>query len=136
MRRACLAIGLAAAMCLGMAGEPVWGQSIGSGSIRPFVTGFVPVIGPNGAVGGVSVDPRGMVSLAGPAEASRLRKSTEKALKAAPLDLRKTSPLRKVSLKQLDLALARWTRKQGRPGADDNNHMDEATREIECAAQS
>ena len=50
------------------------GQFIGSGEIRPFVVGLVPVVGPGG-VGGVSVDAKGVVARSDVESLGRLREA-------------------------------------------------------------
>jgi hypothetical protein len=82
------------------------GQGMSSSSLRPFVIAVVPVVGRNGAVGGVSVDTAGVLDRASLASTVRLREVRRQALRAVPGDLGRRSPCRKISLRQLDAALA------------------------------
>jgi hypothetical protein len=74
--------------------------------VRPFVTAFIPVIARNGAVGGVLVDSGGVVARAEVAELDRLRKAWEAAIDPVTADLGRPSPLRKISLRRLEEAIA------------------------------
>jgi len=57
----CQALAIGAAIFWGLL-SPAVAQFVGSGEIRPFVVGVVPVVGRSGAVGGVSIDARGVVA--------------------------------------------------------------------------
>jgi hypothetical protein len=94
--------------------RPVPGQSVGDLEIRPFVVGVVPVIGPSGAVGGVSVDAKGVVARSDVEELGRLRDLRHRAWEPKRAELEAASPLRKVSLARLQAALlARQKKGQG-----------------------
>ncbi len=77
---------------------------------RPFVVGITPVVGPRGAVGGVSIDARGVVARSDVDLPSRLSGIRAAALAAVDGDLAAASPLRKVSLRGLALELDRLRR--------------------------
>ena len=78
---------------------------IGSGRVRPFVTGIIPVVGSRGQVGGVIVDAKGAV-LANPViQAPALQRQRQQALAAQSTELQRASKLRKVSLRRLQLAI-------------------------------
>ena len=55
--------------------RPICAQALSFGQVRPFVTAFIPVIGRNGAVGGVLIDAGGVVARADIDEQDRLRKA-------------------------------------------------------------
>jgi hypothetical protein len=74
-------------------------------TLSPFVIGFRPVVGRNGAVGGVLIDARGVVARADADAQDRLQTAREKALEAVPADLDRASELRKVSLRGLEQAI-------------------------------
>jgi hypothetical protein len=101
---------LALAISIGPGGAAALrGQSfIGSGRIKPFVTSVVPVVGGFGAVGGVSIDAQGVVSRA---QADKLRAELQteglKSRGPVPAEWQQFSPLRMVSLAELDAALGR-----------------------------
>src|SRR5688500_13545781 len=73
-------------------------SSVGSTSIRPFVTAVIPVVGRGGVVGGVSIDAAGVVSRGDTDTLDLLRDLRSRSLQRIGDDLKKTSPLRKVSL--------------------------------------
>jgi hypothetical protein len=83
-------------------------SSISSGGQRVFVTGFTPVIGPRGVVGGIDVDTNGVLVSASDFSGSRLRKQ---ATAEKPRDLarhgeiRNSSPMRMISLAKLETAI-------------------------------
>ena len=79
--------------------------SISSVSSRPFVVGIQPVVGRNGAVGGVLVDPQGMVDAADVEAMEQLSEIRTRALQPIAQDLSRSSPMRKVSLKRLQAAI-------------------------------
>src|SRR5437764_9065273 len=70
-------------------------QALSFGEIRPFVVGLVPVVG-RGAVGGVSIDSRGVVSRSDVESLGRLRDMALKALEPIDSGLQVRSPLRKI----------------------------------------
>jgi hypothetical protein len=92
---------------------------IGSGEIRAFVVGTIPVVGRDGAVGGVSVDAKGVVALAEPDLLGRLREVRRTALGGAERDAvaMHHSPLRKISLRRLEQTLDQL-RREGKPPSD------------------
>jgi hypothetical protein len=89
--------------------------SVGDFQLRPFVIGITPVVGPGGAVGGVSIDAKGVVSRIDKDFAGRLRDVRTAALVTPPKgDIAAASPLRKVSLRRLVAELDRL-RREGKP---------------------
>jgi hypothetical protein len=75
----CLASWIAVALCL--LPRPVSGQgAVGFTQQRPFVIGFIPVVGRNGAVGGVSIDAAGVVSRSDADLTGKLRDARMRAL--------------------------------------------------------
>lgn len=82
-----------------------FGQSLGFVEVRPFVVGLVPVIGTNGAVGGVSIDAKGVLSRSDVELLGRLRDIRLKALAPIESDLQAASPMRKISLRRLQAAI-------------------------------
>jgi hypothetical protein len=103
--------------------KPVWGQSsVASTSIRPFVTGQIPIIGRGGVVGGVLVDAAGVVERGDVDTLERLRDMRTRSLEPISDELRRTSPLRKVSLKGI-AATIEHSRLKGIPITDDLQHL-------------
>jgi len=99
-----------------IAGWPrlVPGQSVGDLEVRPIVVGVVPVIGASGAVGGASVDAKGVVARSDVEELGRLRDLRQRAVEPKRAELQAASPLRKDSLARLQAALlARQKKGQG-----------------------
>ncbi len=84
-----------------------WAQTGGVANVqlRPFVIGIVPIVG-NGAVGGVSVDAEGVLARAAVDATDRLRESRLKAMGQVPVELERSSALRKVSLRRLETEIA------------------------------
>ena len=78
------------------------GFSVSNRSIRPFVTGFVPVVGPRGAVGGVSVDAHGVVKNVDPKYQRELTELKRAAFAKLPPNMATQSGLRKVSLRHIE----------------------------------
>lgn len=78
---------------------------IQSSTQRIFVTSVTPVVGPNGVVGGISVDAAGVVSRAEVTEMQDLARARAAALQKVPTDLEPPTPMRMVSLKRLDRAV-------------------------------
>jgi uncharacterized protein DUF1598 len=95
-------------LCIGAA-TSYWPASviaqIGDAELRPFVVGVLPVVGPGGAVGGVSIDARGAVSVSTVEAHGRLREARLRALMPIDSDVAAVSPLRKISLRRLIAAL-------------------------------
>jgi hypothetical protein len=95
-----------AAGLIGPAARPAPGQAaISSTSQRPFVIGFIPVVGPGGAVGGVSVDAKGVVARSDVDAAGKLREVRLKALARLDSDVNAASPMRKISLRGIQAAI-------------------------------
>jgi len=121
MRMAALAI----VLCL-----PRW--SLGQGAVsfgqqRPFVIGWIPVVGPGGAVGGVSIDAQGVIDRCDVELTGKLRDARLKALSPVSADLAKDSRLRKVSLHGLTAALD-VQRRSGKPATDEMQNLAGLTR--------
>jgi hypothetical protein len=96
----------------------LWGQGgITEGRLRPFVIGFVPVAG-RGAVGGVSVDTQGVLARAKGDETGDLRQARLAALRVDSTEIAQPSPLRKISLRRLEAAIAEH-RRLGQPLPDE-----------------
>ena len=91
------------------------GASIQAFTSRPFVTGFTPVIGRNGGVGGVSVDADGVVSRTDLAEANEMRDDWLRAHRPIAQELADPTPLRMISLARLDAALSEIIRNNKQP---------------------
>jgi len=94
---------------------------------RPFVIGFIPVVGPNGGVGGVSIDAQGVVSRSNVDQLGLLRDARLKAQLPPSREMPQASTLRKVSLKGLSAELDRL-RKTGKPITDDLQNLAGLTR--------
>ncbi len=84
--------------------------SIQSVTGRPFVTGVTPVIGPRGAVGGVSIDTDGVVSRPTQDEIGDLVGKWQAARKPQGKEIATPTPMRMISLKRLDQALSEFVR--------------------------
>jgi hypothetical protein len=91
---------------------PAVGQFVGSVSLRPFVAGLIPVIGPRGAVGGVSIDAQGVVTRSNVEVLGELRETRRRALNASDTQLHAASPLRKISLRCLQAEIEQRWRKE------------------------
>ena len=103
--------GLVLAVTMSLAPEPASGQaSVFDIQAKPFVTGLIPVVGPRGGVGGVSIDARGVVARSKIDSAAGLRDVRRAALAASNGDVAAASPLRKVSLRGLVAELDRLRR--------------------------
>jgi hypothetical protein len=77
---------------------------------RPFVIGFIPVVGARGAVGGVSIDAQGVVARSDVDQTRKLRDARLKALQEASTELQAASRMRKVSLRGLASAIEQRVR--------------------------
>lgn len=97
----CACCVLAAALLLHSARGAFAQGSVASTSLRPFVVGFVPIIGRNGAVGGVSIDADGVVRRA------TIDDATLAAARAVLLGGESKTKLRMISLSRLEQALAK-----------------------------
>ena len=84
---------------------PAAAQLVGFNEIRPFVTSVIPVVGPGGAVGGVSVDAQGVLARSDTDAAGRLRDARLKALAPLHSELNASSSRRKISLRGLQEAI-------------------------------
>lgn len=81
--------------------------SLQSGGSRPFVTGVTPVIGANGAVGGIQVDPQGLVNQLDPKQLLMDRKSFRpRSQSTVGMATSQESARRVISLSNLDRELA------------------------------
>jgi hypothetical protein len=94
------------------------GQVVGMTQIRPFITGYIPVVGSDGSVGGISIDADGVLATARPEAVRRLKEARERLFTAVPDALTDAVPLRKISLKRLEAAVADAA-KDKRPLADE-----------------
>src|SRR5262245_4707582 len=104
-----------AAVGLGVAVSPsASAQFVSSSEIRPFVVGVVPVIGTGGAVGGVSIDAKGVLARTEVDALGQLRDVRLKALTPIDSELQAASRLRKVSLRRLSAAIDE-RRRTGKP---------------------
>ena len=112
------------ALIFGLLASPQAGfsQTVSNTSIRPFVTGFVPVVGRNGAIGGVSVDANGIVTAADRKVVTRLSQLRRDALDKIPPAIGTESSLRKVSLRGIEEAIAAAL-KEGRPISDEIQYL-------------
>jgi len=81
-------------------------QGISSGGLKPFVIAVIPVVGRSGAVGGVSIDARGVVDRCSREAAGQLRRAWLAAMVPADGQMARASSLRKVSLRRLEAAIA------------------------------
>ena len=81
--------------------------SISSVSVRPFVTGLIPVIGRNGAIGGVMVNAAGVVRRAEVSDSASLRDGWLRSRKPLSAELGRETKMRMVSLRGLEAAIAR-----------------------------
>jgi hypothetical protein len=86
--------------------QPLPAQTLSFGQVRPFVVGFIPVVGRGGAVGGVLVDAGGIVARAEIQEHERLHRAWRAALQPLAAEVSRPAPLRKVSLRRLEEAIA------------------------------
>jgi hypothetical protein len=94
---------------------------------RPFVIGFVPVVGAGGAVGGVSIDAQGIVARSDVDQTQRLRDARQRALQEISSELNQSSRMRKISLRGLAAAIEQRL-KAGIPATDDLQHLAGLTR--------
>ena len=81
---------------------------------------FAQLVGFQQAVGGISIRPDGLVENATVETLGNVRKARERLLGEPPADLKGRTPLRKISLRKLDAALAAAIR-TGKPLANDLN---------------
>ena len=108
---------------LGIGGTCAWGQaSISFTEQRPFVLGLIPVVGPGGAVGGVSVDADGVVARSDIDATGKLRTAREKTLARLTAEVTAANPMRKISLRGLQEAIDELRRKK-RPLTDELQNL-------------
>jgi hypothetical protein len=95
------------AICLAwvLAASPAAAQFVSNTQIEPFVVGLIPVVGPSGAVGGVSIDAAGVLSRSSVDASNQLRDARQRALAPIDFDLAATSAQRKISLRRLSAAI-------------------------------
>lgn len=126
-RRFVLSICVVAAALAGLAAKSARGQAVSFTELRPFVVGVIPVVGPGGAVGGVSVDALGVVARSDVAADEVLREARRKALARLDSDVNAASPMRKVSLRGIQAAIDDLRRKK-RPLTDELQNLAGLTR--------
>jgi len=81
---------------------------LGFGTLTPFVTSVIPIIGPNGGVvGGVSIDPEGVVLRAELDLSRELGRARAESIGKVTGDARRASRMRKISLRKLDQEIVR-----------------------------
>jgi len=103
------------AVALSIFPQPASGQfGVGDFQVRPFVIGFIPVIGPRGTVGGVLIDAKGVVTRTDIDRREHLRDVRAASLAGAQGEMAAASALRKVSLHGLVAELERL-RLEGKP---------------------
>ncbi len=102
-------------------------QAVGSIEVRPFVTGLIPVIGRNGAVGGIAVDTEGVVARSTTEQAREVAAARALALMPAGSRAAASSPLRKISLVGLQAAI-RMQQSGGSRYADELQNLAGLTR--------
>ena len=117
LRTSTAASAVAASCLVLLTGDHLFGQafSIQNFTSRPFVTGVTPVIGPNGGVGGVAVDAKGVISRITPANEKNLRALWLRAHQPIAGDLTQKSSMRMVSLAGLDRELAKLIDQKKQP---------------------
>ena len=119
---------LAGAVVLGTATAfPAAAQLVGFNEIRPFVTSVIPVVGPGGAVGGVSVDAQGVLARSDTDATGRLRDARLKALAPLQAELNASSGMRKISLRGLQAAIEQC-RKSGHSADEELQNLAGLTR--------
>jgi hypothetical protein len=95
-----------AAILFCVASSAAHAQGLSFATQRPFVTGFIPVVGLGGAVGGVSVDARGVVNHSQLEELGQLSRLLQEACGEIPEPLAAASDLRKISLRRIEENIA------------------------------
>jgi len=88
------------------------GASVSFTGQRAFVTGFIPVFGRNGGVGGIDVDANGVLERIESQSNPHLAVAREKAIDGLSVDVRRNSPMRKVSLSRLEAEIAKLAANQ------------------------
>lgn len=94
-------------LTIGLPGQAAHSQSVSFLSQRAFVTSFTPVIGRNGAVGGVDIDADGVLKRVRVQPTEQLAVLRANATHGASLDVRRASPMRKVSLRRMEAEIAK-----------------------------
>jgi hypothetical protein len=94
------------------------GASVSFTGQRAFVTGFTPIIGRNGGVGGIDVDANGVLKRSETQSEAQLTEARSRALHGVSVDVRRKSLMRKVSLQRLEIEIAKQAAKQAALGAD------------------
>ncbi len=94
------------------------GASVSFSGQRAFVTGFTPIIGPNGGVGGIDVDTDGVLERVQSRSNAQLAKVRGQANQGTAEDINRNSPMRKVSLSRLEAEIARHVAVQETLGSD------------------
>jgi hypothetical protein len=94
---------------------------------RPFVIGFIPVVGAGGAVGGVSIDAKGVLARSDVDQTQKLRDARQRALQEIAGELQAPSQMRKISLRGLTAAIEQRV-KAGLPATDDLQNLAGLTR--------
>ncbi len=91
---------------------------VGSATLRPFVTSWIPVIGRGGAIGGVLVDADGVVTRATGTDDRALRDAWFEAAKPIRPEFNRPAKMRMVSLRCIEAALAEHV-EAGKPVPDE-----------------
>jgi hypothetical protein len=112
-----LFVGLLGVAAVSLLSAPAAAQFVGNLELRPFVVGVVPVVGPRGAVGGVSIDTHGVLSRTADDTLGQLKVHRASALAPVDSSLAAVSRMRKVSLRRLSAELD--TRRLARRPLDD-----------------
>jgi len=93
---------------------------VGCRICTPFNAAFGQFV--NRQVGGVSIDAQGVISLIDVDQQDQLRQVREQALQAVPGDMKAHAGFRKVSLRQLDLAIREY-QSEGKPLTDQMRYL-------------
>lgn len=94
------------------------GASVSFTGQRSFVTGFIPIIGPNGGVGGIDVGADGVLKRVERQSNPQLGEARRQAIQGISADVHRTSPMRKVSLSRLEAEIARHAAAKEALGTD------------------
>lgn len=86
--------------------QAAWAQGISNSSLQPFVIAVEPVIGRNGAVGGIAIDTRGVLNRVQVAKTGKLRGIRGQGVQRIPEEMARVANCRKVSLRGIAQALA------------------------------
>jgi hypothetical protein len=107
-------VSVVALLAAGLGQQLTRGQSVGFSEVRPFVTALIPVVGPSGAVGGISIDAHGVLAVSGEVETKALARERRAALVPLDSEIETKSECRKISLRGLQEAI-QACRIAGRP---------------------